>query len=89
MPVERPSACSVIRRIDDGGDFRRDPSDHDFKALLQRDLRRGAALAAAAHGDEQLAVAHAHQRNRAAVLVNGAIDLPVQQLLNRHAQLGV
>jgi len=66
--VERLSACGVIGRIDDFGDFRGDPFHHDFESLPQSHLRRGTALTAAAHGDEQPAVAHRQQRNFATVL---------------------
>ena len=44
---------------------------------------------AAAHADEKLALADLNDRNLPAVIRDGTIDLPVQELLHDPAKLGV
>ena len=73
---------TVIRSVDDVDDLRCNLAHHDLEALTQSHLRRRAPLTSAAHGDEQVPVAHVDDRDLPTVSGDGTIDLSIEEFFD-------
>ena len=87
--VEGSIPRSVVRRVNDVLDLRRDPTHHDLEPLAQGHVGCRTPLAPTTHGDEEASVPDVDDRDLSTVSGDGTVDLPVQEFLNDGTDLSV